>query len=53
MTEPDRAGRLVAPAGYWFCLSASGRWHLIPADAVPADAVPADGPVKAQTACGL
>jgi hypothetical protein len=48
MTEPDRAGRLIAPAGFWFCLGASGQWHLLPAGAVPPD-----GPVKGQTACGL
>jgi hypothetical protein len=48
MTEPDRAGRLLAPAGFGFCLGASGQWHLLPAGAVPPD-----GPAKGQTACGL
>jgi hypothetical protein len=48
MAGPDRAGRLVAPAGYWFCLGASGQWHLIAAVVVPPD-----GPVRAQTACEL
>jgi hypothetical protein len=39
---------LRAPAGYWWCLGASGQWHLLPAAAIPAD-----GPVKGRTACGL
>jgi hypothetical protein len=47
MTEPDRAGRPIAPAGFRFCLGASGQWHLLPAGAVPPD-----GPVKGQPACG-
>jgi hypothetical protein len=37
-----------APAGFWGCLGASGRWHP-----PPAAQFPADGPIKGQTACGL
>ena len=38
---------LRAPLGFWWCLGASGRWHLLLTARVPAD-----GPVTWQTACG-
>jgi hypothetical protein len=44
----DDTVTLRAPAGFWWCLGASGQWHLLPATAIPVD-----GPVTGQTACGL